>query len=182
MRVHIGRIKGEKGASLDFEFHESLPLPLTEERPQTVPVDVNGSVMNTSPGYLVHGRVQAEVPLRCDRCLNDYIESVDVDFDEPFYPKGSEPDHLPEESEEEGLDLNEIEPDWTTFEGDAFDIEEIVREHLILALPAKALCEENCKGICSLCGQNKNLGECQCREDRTDPRWAALADLVNSDE
>src|SRR5919112_562701 len=65
----------------------------------------------------------------------------------------------------------------SAYEGDAVDLDEIVREQTLLALPSRHLCREDCKGLCQKCGANLNENQCSCEQGETDPRWAALADL-----
>ena len=57
------------------------------------------------------------------------------------------------------------------------DLDSLVREDMILALPAKILCRDDCKGLCQYCGKNLNLGSCSCKKP-IDPRLQALADLL----
>jgi uncharacterized protein len=64
------------------------------------------------------------------------------------------------------------------FDGEAIDVDEIVKEQILLAVPTRMLCREDCKGICPECGADKNTGECNCVTDEIDPRWAALKDLT----
>jgi uncharacterized protein len=64
-------------------------------------------------------------------------------------------------------------------EADVIDISNDVRDFSILAVPMKKLCSDNCKGLCSKCGQNLNEGDCQCSKDETDIRWLPLMELKN---
>jgi uncharacterized protein len=65
----------------------------------------------------------------------------------------------------------------SAYEGDAVDLDEVVREQLLLALPSRHLCREDCQGLCQKCGANLNDGHCSCEQGEVDPRWAALANL-----
>jgi uncharacterized protein len=67
----------------------------------------------------------------------------------------------------------------SVFEGEVVDIDELVREQLLLSLPAQVLCREECKGLCPVCGGDRNLTDCKCQEAETDPRWAGLKEIVN---
>jgi uncharacterized protein len=62
-------------------------------------------------------------------------------------------------------------------DGLEIDIEPMLRDAVVLALPLTPVCSEGCKGLCARCGQNLNEGGCACRDDDMDPRWAALSDL-----
>ena len=61
--------------------------------------------------------------------------------------------------------------------GVEIDVDEIVREQILLAVPARVLCVEDCKGICATCGTDLNAGDCNCESQDVDPRWAALKSL-----
>jgi uncharacterized protein len=67
----------------------------------------------------------------------------------------------------------------SVFDGEAIDVDEIVREQILLSVPDRALCDENCRGICLMCGTNLNAGSCECKSSEVDPRWAALKNLKN---
>ncbi len=65
-------------------------------------------------------------------------------------------------------------PRW---EGDGVGLADVVREQLLLWLPARSLCSPDCKGICSVCGKDRNEANCECSESFADPRWDALRHL-----
>ncbi|MGH9617972.1 MAG: DUF177 domain-containing protein, partial [Acidobacteriaceae bacterium] len=60
------------------------------------------------------------------------------------------------------------------YEGDGLLLEDVLREQILLALPAKSLCREDCKGLCPECGRNRNTAPCDCAAASTDPRWNRL--------
>jgi len=66
-------------------------------------------------------------------------------------------------------------------DGDTIDITNIVKNNIILSLPFKKLCKDDCKGICQNCGGNLNTTSCHCKEDDIDPRLAKLKDLFSAD-
>ena len=63
------------------------------------------------------------------------------------------------------------------YEGDGLELNDVLREFVLLALPMQRLCDEKCKGICPLCGQNRNQNECRCQMTASDDRWAALKEI-----
>jgi uncharacterized protein len=63
------------------------------------------------------------------------------------------------------------------YEGDGVELNEILREQILLAMPIKTVCRDACKGLCPQCGKNLNIAECQCVPIAGDPRWDALKDL-----
>jgi uncharacterized protein len=87
-------------------------------------------------------------------------------------PKPKQKEPLPDDLELSREDLEDFH-----FEGDSIDLTEILREQIVLALPMYPRCKEDCRGLCSVCGANLNLGECGCDRSEIDPRWAALKTL-----
>jgi uncharacterized protein len=78
------------------------------------------------------------------------------------------------------IELTEDDLDLSLFDGEAIDIDELVTEELMLAIPDHVLCNENCKGMCPVCGVDRNSIRCECETHEVDPRWAGLKKLVNS--
>lgn len=119
----------------------------------------------------VRGSLQTSVELSCDRCLGPVPVPVNVDFVANFARPG---DPTAEASELQDEDL-----EFSVYDGDSVDLDEIVREQILLALPARQLCRDDCRGLCPACGKNLNTESCDCARHETDPRWAALADIKN---
>lgn len=118
----------------------------------------------------VEGEIGAEVELECSRCLQPVAQSLKFPFRVSFVA----PENYSEAKETElrGDDL-EI----AMLESNNVDVAELVREQILLNLPAQIYCAEDCKGLCPQCGANRNLINCQCEEKEIDPRWAALKNL-----
>ena len=122
----------------------------------------------------VRGSLQTSVELRCDRCLGPVPVPVNVDFVANFV-RATDPAAEAKELQDEDLEFS-------VYDGDSVDLDEIVREQILLALPARQLCREDCEGLCAACGKNLNAESCDCARHETDPRWAALADLNQGNE
>ena len=91
-------------------------------------------------------------------------------FAERFVPAvswGAEAQH---ELTEEDLNLS-------VFDGEAIELDDLVREEILLETPGHVLCGENCKGLCPVCGIDRNLGNCQCDTSEVDSRWQKLKEL-----
>jgi uncharacterized protein len=119
----------------------------------------------------VKGHVSVLMQADCDRCLEPADCPVDEDF-ELYYRPASEA-----LSEEKELAPGEAEVGF--YEGDGVELNDVLREFVLLALPMQKLCRADCKGICHVCGQNRNLKECQCQAEAADDRWAALKSIRN---
>ena len=74
----------------------------------------------------------------------------------------------------EEIAIDESEAEMGFYEGDGVELNDVLREYVLLALPMQRVCSEDCKGICPVCGQNRNQKECACQAEAVDDRWAAL--------
>lgn len=163
-----------KLAELDHRKGEPLPFRLTldaselKNRHQEIrgitPVDAQGEAAKLGNLYYVKGEMKADVHFVCARCLKPFTQHADVPFSETF----SAMDDPAEEDED-----SDILP----LEGDEIELDTILQEDFLLAMPAFPLCEEDCKGLCPTCGVNLNEKTCGCKNERIDPRLAGLADL-----
>lgn len=118
----------------------------------------------------VKGTITAPLEIDCTRCLTPVRRTLEVAFQADFVGKELFPN-----SRETHLESSDLDTD--VLEGNELDLSQMAREQILLNLPEQVLCREDCKGICPTCGKDLNEGECQCREDEIDPRWAALKDL-----
>jgi uncharacterized protein len=77
----------------------------------------------------------------------------------------------------EEVSISQAETEIGYYQGEGLELEDALREQVLLAVPLKAVCRPECKGLCPQCGQNLNEGSCSCHEKQEDPRWHALRDL-----
>jgi uncharacterized protein len=119
----------------------------------------------------LRGKINASVEVRCDRCITPVVVPVDADFDATYVPEAVLT------TDAEATELQEDDLTFATYEGDELDIDELAREQILLALPSRHLCREDCKGLCLTCGEDLNTQACHCEQQEIDPRWAALAAL-----
>lgn len=115
----------------------------------------------------VHGRVTGSVESDCDRCLEPVVLDASSEFDLAYLPVGWEP--ASEETE-----ISEEDSETGFYEGDGIELNDVIREQILLSMPLRKVCSEGCKGICPVCGQNRNVRDCGCSAAPVDDRWAAL--------
>lgn len=126
-------------------------------------------------GALVRASLEVTLDGECSRCLAPLTVSTPVAFDEVYeqrYDVGS------------GARLGgeEVDPEaFTISRSHLIDITEGVRQYCEAAAPMQPLCGSDCQGFCASCGIDRNTGECACETVATDPRWAALAALRESE-
>jgi uncharacterized protein len=117
----------------------------------------------------VRGDLHTRVALPCGRCLKEVELPVDVEFAERFAARVEWRHEEQHELSREELDLGIID--------EAIDLNDLVKEEILLALPGHVLCSENCKGICPSCGANRNLADCVSQNPEVDARREKLRDL-----
>ena len=171
MRIELVNL--ERGRADFAHLYQPDELGPFDERVSLVgPAAVNGTVRMTGPEVFVNGHVKTRAAVECDRCLKQVELPVDADF-ELEYVTG------PTYESSETAELTEDELSVSVFDGEAIDVDEIVKEQVMLAVPTRALCQPDCKGICPECGIDKNTGDCACETKEIDPRWAALKNLTS---
>ena len=118
----------------------------------------------------VTGRYTVEMGAVCDRCLARARFPLDAGFDLYYRP-------VSVIAREEEVQINESETEIGFYQGGGMELEDVVREQVVLALPMQRVCSEDCKGICPVCGRNRNETGCDCKVAAADDRWGALRDL-----
>lgn len=118
----------------------------------------------------VVGSFVAEVGVRCARCLDPVSNSLAESFDLLYRPQG-----IDARGEDASIGPSETEIGY--YQGEGLHLEDVLKEQLLLALPAKQICSPECKGLCPHCGCNLNLETCNCAVSIADPRWGALEEI-----
>jgi uncharacterized protein len=128
-------------------------------------------MLNNSLGEVrIHGSLAVTVEAACDRCLETARLPIEKDFDLHY---------LPSEQLEEGGEkaIEEEASEVAYYDSSNLDLNDILREVVLLALPMQVVCTEACKGICPSCGQNRNVKDCRCETRAADDRWSKLKAL-----
>ena len=118
----------------------------------------------------VKGTISAQISIECARCLTEVQQDLEFPFEAAFVF----PENFTEAKEAE---LRSADLDVSVLEASEIDLTELAREQILLNLPERVQCSEDCKGLCDKCGANRNLINCNCEEKEIDPRWAALKNL-----
>lgn len=163
MKIDVRRFFELVGEQQDFEF----PLDMSDaevwgKNPICSPVAVKGSIQNRSSIVTLAYNASVKIQTLCDRCLCEIDRTLDFQFEYT----------LVKELQDTDLD------GYILVEGDILDLSELCYSDVILNLPLKFLCKEDCKGLCEICGKNKNLFDCDCLNSQIDPRLAALKALL----
>lgn len=135
------------------------------------PLDLEFTAVREYDHIRVDGRVDLDVNLSCSRCLASFDTHVGSSFT-IFYTKSSDAVHPDEE-----VELGEKELASAVYDGDEIDVTGEVAEHVLIELPLKPLCREECKGLCTQCGVDLNSGSCGCKKQTGSLAFSALKNL-----
>lgn len=133
-------------------------------------VKVEGRTRRAGNEVELNGRLNTQVEAPCARCLKPVRWAIETEFSERFVPAVSW-------RSEELHELSQDDLDLAVFDGEAVNIDEVVREEILLAVPGHLLCSEECKGLCPVCGVDRNSNSCQCESKSSDSRWEILKEL-----
>lgn len=171
MRIELSSLENGKGKFA--HVYQSEQLDLSDERVSVCGVtSVSGNIRLAGTEVFVSGHVDSCAQVDCDRCLKSLQLVVNSDFSLEYITGG-------EYEVSETAELTEDIMAVSIFDGEAIDLDEIVKEQIVLAIPTRSLCQPDCKGFCESCGADKNLGDCGCVGEKIDPRWEALKNLMN---
>ena len=140
---------------------------------QTSNIHAEGAanLLNQSLGEIrIQGDLRVETETVCDRCLEAIQLPIQSQFDLAYMPAGETTGGGEDEIDEAGVEVG-------FYEGNGLELDDVLREVVLLALPMQIVCSEACKGICPVCGQNRNQRECNCQTKAVDDRWNSLKSL-----
>ncbi|MDO4972776.1 MAG: DUF177 domain-containing protein [Eubacteriales bacterium] len=164
MRLDLREIIFVPGASIPFSCElETERLDFPSVKAYRAAPRAEGRAYNEAGVLHLEGELTAEMTCVCDRCGAEFDSTKVTPLDAVIV--GEE---------------NEEYPEYFVLEGNEIDLDEILSTCLILDMETKFLCSEDCKGLCSRCGRNLNLGPCGCRKE-PDPRFAVLEQLLDKE-
>lgn len=179
MKVRIADLPSRQSIELDAAFVraaiDALPMRSALERPDDDPdagrasAEIELSV--ESDNVFARGTLAGWIEVACGRCVCAARITFDDQLAVSFLPRA----RVPEDDDE--VELTEDDLDVYPYDEDEVDLEPLLREHVILAIPYAPLCKPDCKGLCTVCGEDLNQTECACDRHVADPRLAALKDI-----
>jgi uncharacterized protein len=165
-----------------LDFEEQFPpdvIDLGSEVRQSTPLKTSGRAELVEEHHGKHqviqdirlrGRLAAGLELPCARCLDTVKQDVKREFDLLYRPLGAD-------AGRDELSVTDAEAEIGYYQGEGILLEDVLREQVLLALPLKITCREDCKGLCPHCGKNLNQEQCSCAVPLEDPRWTALKEI-----
>ncbi|MCP3979950.1 MAG: DUF177 domain-containing protein [bacterium] len=166
--ILINEIRGDSSTfdeEVELRSEPGADAPVSMERAR-----IEGAIVRETGKWILAAKVAGDVRLDCSRCAEPY----DWQLESPIRLeiRSSGPDTREGESE---LREDEI---WHYHAREGkVDLAEVARERVLLDLPLKPLCRDDCRGLCPTCGGNRNLIECDCRSEAVDPRLAPLMEI-----
>lgn len=165
MKVDISNILKVNGASLDVELEEMLEgfTGAGGDFVFDTPVKVNCRFSNMGGIVKMDGHFKIGYLVKCSRCLKDVRSSVEADLKEEFVQEGQLKDD-----------------DSYTYSDKVIVLDKVLIDNIILNLPVKQVCSEDCKGLCTECGVDLNIHKCSCLKEEYNPRMEALKDFFKT--
>jgi uncharacterized protein len=162
--IDVSDLISNPGASRAVRVEETIEGLATQLAavPDDRPIGAELLLESIVDGIVVSGPVSGVMMLTCARCLKPFDRVFEIPVQELYAPE---------------VDPNADE--YPLVEGHV-DLEPLIRDAVVLAMPFAPLCRQDCRGLCSRCGGDLNFGECTCLPD-VDPRWAPLSDLEFED-
>ncbi len=131
------------------------------------PVDLAGEARKDAQKVRLTGRLTTTLQCECGRCLEPFTVPVDAKIDVILLPSNENVGEAEQEVAEDDMGVS-------FYKDGVVDLGELMREQFYLALPMKPLCQEDCRGLCPVCGINRNRETCTCEMTWVDPRLEAL--------
>jgi len=149
---------------------ELLPgrIDLGKDASQTETLVAEGLAELIDSEIRLQGHLRTTVKLSCARCLEPLGQPVDKEFELYYRP-------VQTIAREEDVEIDDAELEVGFYQGHGLVLEDALKEQILLDLPMKSLCRPDCRGLCTQCGQNRNVLPCDCPPPAVADRWAALA-------
>jgi uncharacterized protein len=185
MRVNIDEIK-EAGLDRSWDVTQAQLDEILAGDPAGYrargPAHVEARLEKLGRRVRVEGDAKAELAGGCKRCLAPVSVDVPVEFDLTLVPADEHAGDDDAEAKDldkgpKGGSFSARDAEEETYTGKVIDLDPIVREQILLAMPEYPVCDEQCKGLCPVCGANLNDRECGCDRHVPDPRWAGLKNV-----
>ncbi len=163
LKLEVKDLSKNVSAAKNFSFEENWEsLESSKDKRDKIvfikPLTFKGTASNIGTTILVSGDINTAVQLSCSRCLKPFDLPIDAGYNQEF-------------CHEKDKSINE---ECRLFDGGIIDFTQTVTEELILSLPMKWLCQEECQGLCPYCGKDRNENSCNCKEEDVDPRLEVL--------
>jgi uncharacterized protein len=160
-------------------FHGSLPPGEldygVENVRQVEPLAWNATAERAGEEIRIVGSLTTTLELGCSRCLEPALCPISKEFD--LFFRQHDKHMFDEDDDVDEIELTEEDTRTAFFTGTQLALGDVLREQVLLALPMKALCRVDCKGLCPTCGTNLNVNQCNCPDERFSPHMDKLLEI-----
>lgn len=164
MRIDLSHILKSEGSKEEFEYNLDLSdFEYLGNKPFEKPIEILGNVSNLGGSLIVKTVANAVLKSYCDRCGAEFQMDLKAEGESTVILRESDDDGENTVLAPKGI----------------LEVDSVVTDNLILAIPMKHLCKIDCRGLCSKCGAELNKKECKCNLEEVDPRLAVLKDYLN---
>lgn len=164
MKITIPDIPDE-GLSLDIDEKIS-----PGDGSEVALVSAHLELYKTVQEIIISGGIKTRIKFQCSRCLKEFDRELDIPVSVVYHPI--------EDMRAERHELKDDEMDMGFYKGDVLDLQDVLKEQVLLSMQMKPLCDENCRGICPKCGKDLNVDVCHCESKETDSRLEVLKNLL----
>jgi uncharacterized protein len=164
MKIQVGGLSEGLHA---YNF-SAKPEELGLERDFDEVIAVDATLEKSNGEFLLRAKVAAHATWQCDRCVTDFRHAIAAGYQMYYIWEGADTGRF------DPAEIQVIPPGVNMI-----DLGEDVRQTLLLSVPLKRICREDCKGLCPHCGKNLNEGSCTCKDAEPDSRWDKLKELQN---
>lgn len=164
LRLNISKLS-------DGTHHHSLkatPEEVGLDSRFTKELQIEATLQKTSRQLYMRVEIKTGGAFTCDRCLEEFQQDISSEYGVMYV------------TDEDAVEGDGEEVQVVSADSTHVDLAEDVRQFVILGLPQKMLCREDCAGLCPTCGSNLNLGKCDCKNDETDSRWSELQKILKN--
>lgn len=137
-------------------------------------IHIKCSIKKIGEDIYLDGDFDTKISVECSRCVKWFNMDVSSGFNGIYFHDNT---NSAQSKKNEVHEIREDEIDTYTYNGEEIDILPHIRDQIILSIPMKPLCKDDCKGLCQICGGNKNKKDCGCVEESGDPRLEVLKEL-----
>lgn len=166
MRITLAELELHRVTASENYLPGALDYHGAEFR-QTEPLRINVSAELAGTEIRIQGHLATRLECNCDRCLAVVQLPVDCDFDLFYRP-------LQTIAKEEEIEIPKDEMEVGFYSGDGIELADVATEQVILSVPMKLVCRPDCRGLCPVCGVNRNLTPCNCAPPKRDSPFASL--------
>jgi uncharacterized protein len=168
MRIRVDSIP-EEGQRIEGEIDSSairLDMPVYR---LAGAFSFSGRAARRGESVILKGNLTGSVDSRCGRCLNNFEMPIDITVDTIFSPRI--------EREDDETEVVEVDESFSFYDGDSIDLQQEAKELILVSLPIKPVCREDCRGLCPKCGVDLNTNPCGCGSESGPSPFDKLKEL-----